>query len=225
MWSFEVKQTKQIVKIPESWNEITLGHYGKFIDATNKLKEKLEKNETIDTNLFDIVKNYRSEFNAMFAAFTGLNPSFVNKIKANNIINVYLHIRSFLEPPKPKAITSFKFKGTEYFLPKNKTDYFGNVLEFGEATFGEVVEAMQIQELSEQFIENNYLALPYQIAILCRPEGEQYDDQNISERSKMFNELPMSVVWDIAFFLIRHKNKSLNYLSQFLEQKQKVNQL
>ena len=34
MWSFEVKQTKQIVKIPESWNEITLGHYGKFIDAT-----------------------------------------------------------------------------------------------------------------------------------------------------------------------------------------------
>ena len=85
-----------------------------------------------------------------------------------------------------------------------------------DATFGEVVEAMQIQEMSEQFVKNNFKALPYQIAILCRLKGEESSEKLIPERAKLFHDLPMSIVWNIAFFLIQRKNESLKHLSQFL---------
>ena len=222
MWVFKIKGKKEKVQIPERWEEITLDHYADFIEATSKLQKKLQQEEKEDSNLFDIVQNYRPEFNAMFSAFTGIDSSLVNKIKADNIATIYMHIRGFLDPPEAKEIKSFVFQDAEYMLPTQKTDYFGNVLKFGNSTFGEVVEAMQIQEMSQQFIDNNYLALPYQIAILCRLKGEEYDDQNTIERAKLFQKLPMSIVWNIAFFLIRHKNKSMSLLNLFLKQKQKA---
>ena len=241
MWVFRIKGKKEKVQIPEKWSEITLDHYADFIEATSKLQNKLQQEEKQDSNLFDIVQNYRTEFNAMFSAFTGIDAKLVDKIKADNIATIYMHIRGFLDPPEAKNIDSFIFQGIEYMLPTKKTDYFGNVLHFGNSTFGEVVEAMQrekaeeeakaeaateveeqLQEMSQQFIDNNYLALPYQIAILCRPKGEEYDDKKTASRAKLFKKLPMSIVWNIAFFLIRHKNKSMSLLNLFLKQKQKA---
>ena len=217
MWTFQIKGSKREVCIPEKWEEITLGKYAEFIDATLALQKVLKDQKIDDTNIFDIVINYRKEFNNLFSAFTGLESNLVDKIKAENIVTVYLFIRKFLEQPKPKDIDHFVFEGKKYYLPKSKTDYFGNVLEMGEATFGEVVEAMQIQEMSEQFKNNNFKALPYQIAILCKLKDEELNENLISHRAKLFHKLPMNVVWNIAFFLIQRKNESLAHLSQFLK--------
>ena len=104
-------------------------------------------------------------------------------------------------------------------MPKSKVDYFGNEIDMSEATFGEVVEAMQVQEMSTTFMDNNFKALPYQIAILCRPKDEDYNDQKVNERAELFKELPMSIVWQISFFLIRQKIESLRNIQQSLEQK------
>lgn len=216
MLVFNIKGSKEKINLPEHWQEISLEKYGNFINAIQELQKVLKEEDKDETNLFDIILNHRKEFNKVFCSLTGVKSDIVDNIKASNLATIYLHIKKFLEPPKKSNIESFIFNDVEYFLPKSKSDYFGNVFPMAEATFGEIVEAMQIKEMSDAFIDNNYLALPYQIAILCRPKGEEYNDSIINKRAEMFKGLSMDVVWQIAFFLIKHKNKSMSLLSQYL---------
>ena len=204
--------------VPEEWTEITLEKYAIFIDAANELQAKLKEDDAEDIGFYQIVLEYREHFNKLFQTFTGIDPKIIDKIKADNIYTTYMYIMNFLKEPDYNKIDSFTFKKKKYYLPKSKVDYFGNEIEMAEASFGEVVEAMQIQEMDKSFQDNNFKVLPYQIAMLCRQKGEDYNDQKVKERAEVFKELPMDVVWQIAFFLIRQKLKSLKHLLQSLEE-------
>ena len=204
--------------VPEEWKEITLEKYAIFIDAANELQAKLKEDDAEDIGFYQIVLEYREHFNKLFQTFTGIDPKIIDKIKADNIYTTYMYIMNFLKEPDYNKIDSFTFKKKKYYLPKSKVDYFGNEIEMAEASFGEVVEAMQIQEMDKSFQDNNFKVLPYQIAMLCRLKDEDYNDQKVKERAEVFKELPMDVVWQIAFFLIRQKLKSLKHLLQSLEE-------
>ena len=208
--------------VPEEWSEITLEKYAVFIDAVNKLQKKLKEDDNEDIGFYQIVLEYREYFNNLFQTFTGIEPSIIDRIKADNIYTTYMYIMNFLKEPEYNKIDSFTFKKKKYYLPKSKVDYFGNEIEMAQASFGEVVEAMQIQEMDKSFQENNFKVLPYQIAMLCRRKGEDYNDQIVKERAEVFKELPMDVVWQVAFFLIRQKQKSLKRLLQSLEEARAV---
>ena len=217
MLVFKVVGTKKTFKIPQEWGEIKLQDYALFIDTITTLQNKLKEDEKEDCGLYELILSYRSLFNDIFEAFTGADSAIIEKIKAEDMYTVYNYMMSFLEEPDNIEIKSFKFKNKTYYLPKSKIDYFGNEMKMAEATFGEVVEAMQVQELDKTFADNNYKALPYQIAILCRPKGEAYDDQKVSARAELFQELPMNIVWSIAFFLMRRRLKSLKATLQSLK--------
>lgn len=208
--------------VPEEWSEITLEKYAVFIDAVNELQKKLKEDDNEDIGFYQIVLEYREYFNKLFQTFTGIEPSIIDRIKADNIYTTYMYIMNFLKEPEYNKIDSFTFKRKKYYLPKSKVDYFGNEIEMAEASFGEVVEAMQIQEMDKSFQENNFKVLPYQIAMLCRRKGEDYNDQIVKERAEVFKELPMDVVWQVAFFLIKQKQKSLKRLLQSLEEARAV---
>ena len=208
--------------VPEEWSEITLEKYAVFIDAVNELQKKLKEDDNEDIGFYQIVLEYREYFNKLFQTFTGIEPSIIDRIKADNIYTTYMYIMNFLKEPEYNKIDSFTFKKKKYYLPKSKVDYFGNEIEMAEASFGEVVEAMQIQEMDKSFQENNFKVLPYQIAMLCRRKGEDYNDQIVKERAEVFKELPMDVVWQVAFFLIKQKQKSLKRLLQSLEEARAV---
>tara|TARA_R100001594_G_scaffold64524_1_gene98824 strand:+ start:2527 stop:3198 length:672 start_codon:yes stop_codon:yes gene_type:complete len=208
--------------VPEEWSEITLEKYAVFIDAVNELQKKLKEDDNEDIGFYQIVLEYREYFNKLFHTFTGIEPSIIDRIKADNIYTTYMYIMNFLKEPEYNKIDSFTFKKKKYYLPKSKVDYFGNEIEMAEASFGEVVEAMQIQEMDKSFQENNFKVLPYQIAMLCRRKGEDYNDQIVKERAEVFKDLPMDVVWQVAFFLIRQKQKSLKRLLQSLEEARAV---
>ena len=208
--------------VPEEWSEITLEKYAVFIDAVNKLQKKLKEDDNEDIGFYQIVLEYREYFNKLFQTFTGIEPTIIDRIKADNIYTTYMYIMNFLKEPEYNKIDSFTFKKKKYYLPKSKVDYFGNEIEMAQASFGEVVEAMQIQEMDKSFQENNFKVLPYQIAMLCRRKGEDYNDQIVKERAEVFKELPMDVVWQVAFFLIRQKQKSLKRLLQSLEEARAV---
>ena len=204
--------------VPEEWSEITLEKYAVFIDAVNELQKKLKEDDNEDIGFYQIVLEYREHFNKLFQTFTGIEPSIIDRIKADNIYTTYMYIMNFLKEPDYNKIDSFTFKRKKYYLPKSKIDYFGNEIEMAEASFGEVVEAMQVQEMDKSFQENNFKVLPYQIAMLCRRKGEDYNDQIIKERAEVFKKLTMDIVWQVAFFLIRQKQKSLKRLLQSLEE-------
>ena len=208
--------------VPEEWSEITLEKYAVFIDAVNELQKKLKEDDNEDIGFYQIVLEYREHFNKLFQTFTGIEPSIIDRIKADNIYTTYMYIMNFLKEPDYNKIDSFTFKKNKYYLPKSKVDYFGNEIEMAEASFGEVVEAMQVQEMDKSFQENNFKVLPYQIAMLCRRKGEDYNDQIIKERAEVFKELTMDIVWQVAFFLIKQKQKSLKRLLQSLEEARAV---
>ena len=208
--------------VPEEWSEITLEKYAVFIDAVNELQKKLKEDDNEDIGFYQIVLEYREYFNKLFQTFTGIEPTIIDRIKADNIYTTYMYIMNFLKEPEYNKIDSFTFKRKKYYLPKSKVDYFGNEIEMAEASFCEVVEAMQVQEMDKSFQENNFKVLPYQIAMLCRRKGEDYNDQIVKERAEVFKELPMDVVWQVAFFLIKQKQKSLKHLLQSLEEARAV---
>ena len=223
MFIFNVVGQDKTFKIPEKWSEIKLQDYALFIDGINKLQDKLKQDDKENCGLYELILSYREYFNEIFEAFTKVDSKIIEHIKAEDMFTIYNYMMDFLNEPEKKDIKSFRFKNKTYYLPSSKVDYFGNEIKMAEATFGEVLEAMQVQELDKSFTDNKYKALPYQIAILCRPKGEAYDDQKVAARAKLFQDLNMEIVWKIAFFLMRRKLKSLKATLQYLEkQKERV---
>ena len=221
MLTFKIKGTEQSFDVPNDWKEITIERYIRYVDELKKLDDVIEDN----VNFYELITKYRQSFNNIFQAYTGIDKSIIDKLSADAVFSIYGTMMENTKPPEPKKIKSFRFKNKTYYLPKSKVDYFGNQVDMSEATFGEVVEAMQVQEMSQTFIDNNFKALPYQIAILCRPKNEDYNDQKVSERAKLFNQLPMSIVWQISFFLIRQKIESFKHIQQSLGQTQSKAQI
>ena len=217
---FDIVGLNKSFEIPEAWHELTLKDYISFVDAVSELQKKLKEDEKEESGLYEIIILYRKEFNDIFQAFTKCEGAIIEKIKAKDLNTLYLYMLEFMKEPKEKRIESFKFKRRKYYLPKSKYNYFGNEMPMAEATFGEVVEAMQVQELDKAFNENNFKALPYQIAILCKPKDEEYDDQKVRERAKLFEDLTMDIVWQINFFLLTQKISLINNFPQFLKETQ-----
>jgi hypothetical protein len=57
--------------------------------------------------------------------------------------------------------------------------------------------------------EGAYDKMRYAIAILCLPKGEKYDEQKMFERAELFEDLPMSVVWEVFFFIQHSLERSV----------------
>lgn len=103
------------------------------------------------------------------------------------------------------------FKGT-YYLPTSGHFLGGNVeltkvkdqkistdvpME-NEQTIA-FVEVADLEIYSERLKGGKYEVAPNIVSILCRPEGEEYDEKKSLARAESFMELPMSVVWEVFF--------------------------
>ena len=74
-------------------------------------------------------------------------------------------------------------------------------------TFGQYVEAEQLEINNAKLDKGRIEVMPEQVAILCKKEGEKYiNDDEVDKRAIMFKELDMATVWDVAFFLTRHES-------------------
>jgi hypothetical protein len=110
---------------------------------------------------------------------------------------------------QPKEIKHVNFKGAKYYFPESlkirdlETPLAKeSIISFTEASG--VITAWN--KLSEGGAE--YAALIP--AIYLRKKGEKYDEQTVLERSKIFTELTMDVVWSLFFYTIKLAGQSLN---------------
>ena len=68
--------------------------------------------------------------------------------------------------------------------------------------------------------------LPEQMAILCRPAGEDFDDKLTEERTKLFKKnVTMDTVFEFAFFLQKRLDILTTAIPTFLAQGQKTSEL
>ena len=121
---------------------------------------------------------------------------------------------------EPKGIKSFEWDGVEYHLPKMTADGFGGLLPMAEETAESWAESNDLHIASE----NPYECMPLIVAILCRPEGEPYNELTARQRSEVFKQLPVSIAFEVFFCKLLQTTTTVGLIGAYLEQMRKADQ-
>lgn len=122
---------------------------------------------------------------------------------------------------EPQNIKSFEWEGVTYHLPKMTADGFGGLLPMIEETAESWAESNDLHLASE----NPYECMPLIVAILCRPEGEPYNELTARQRAEVFKQLPVSIAFEVFFSKLTQMLTSASLIGAYLEALQKRDQL
>ena len=203
-------------EIPCQWNEMTIDFYCGLYQIINKYKvtdEQIEDDKGKNLEKFYFTQETKM-YKEIFSYMTKVPLNDVEKANMEDVMAVINSLDNIMTEYKPTGVDSFMFEGEKYYFP----------FEFLKtSTFGEYIEANQL-ELSTQYLKNGrFDILPEQMAILCKTMDEEVDLDNIDEKAKKFKNLTMDIVWEFSFFLNRRTVKSLGVIATFLEKvEQKV---
>tara|TARA_R110002020_G_scaffold120148_5_gene273846 strand:- start:1187 stop:1888 length:702 start_codon:yes stop_codon:yes gene_type:complete len=198
--------------IPTDWSEITLeywcGFYNIIKKYTKKDEEKEKKGEVSEfdeTKLedFEMLKMNRD----MFQYMTGISDAMLDTLDINSMNDAIKIIGDLLQEYEPKDKDSFDFEGEKYYFPK----------EFLKRnTFGDYIEASQLDMYIDMMKHGRFDVIPEQMAILCRTATEKYDEDAIDAKAEKFKQLKMDTVWEFAFFLKMQSVKLTRTFRTFL---------
>ncbi len=196
---------------PKDWSEITIGKYAEYqsmVKAMQKdfvkifdLKDETEISEVTDIEIFTVYPEY---YIKIICFWSGLTKGECLKIDKGDIFSVYQYLNKALAANlSERKIDRFEFKGQIYLFPSSVKDINGNEAKMANETFGAMIYAFQQDKILDDISKSKFDALGSQMAILCRPEGEEYDPDKTRERGRLFQDLPMEIVWQFSFFLTR----------------------
>lgn len=99
--------------------------------------------------------------------------------------------------------SSFQVNGQAWNLP---AEYMQ------KTTFGEFAEAAQYEEFAADVAGGNWSKMPYVMAVLLKPDGEEFNpytfDSIVEERAEIMRGLTMDVVYQVSFFLLERNERS-----------------
>lgn len=113
---------------------------------------------------------------------------------------------------EPGEFDGFDFEGVHYCMPLSITDGFGGVMPMAETTAEEWAESNDLRIASSNPFEYMHLI----VAILCRPEGEVYNERVARERSEKFKQLSCTVALDVFFCKLYRMSISLGLMGEHL---------
>lgn len=215
---FTIPEDKTKYSYPTEPEDVTLGKFVEYMDAVYSKAPQLIKDidaaidsgdqekvheltGTIDNDL--LAKEFYPYFARVVSFFSsvpytvliGLEGQGMNVKQLEALYNIIIHA---LAPPPYVYEKTFQFKGETWLIPDRLMEH-ATVIEFAEAA--------QFQASMEQ-VENGHIkALIDVCAVLIRKEGETYSENIYKRNKKLFEELSLSVVWQIAFFLMNRSRK------------------
>jgi hypothetical protein len=198
--------------IPTDWSEITLEYWcGLYSIIKKYTKKDEEKEKNGEVSEFDESKLEEFEMlkmnRDMFQYMTGITDDMLDNIDIDSMSEALITIGDLLKEYEPKNIEYFDFEDEKYYFPK----------EFlKKNTFGDYIESTQLDMYIDIMKNGRFDVLPEQMAILCRREGEEYDDNVIQEKADKFKQLKMDVVWEFGFFLTQQSVKLTRTFQMFL---------
>ena len=218
------------VTIPTDWTEMSVKYWGEMTQIVKKHFDKAESNaknrrdtenpllSDEDDTLFYVadktqLNNVETlQLNRDLFCYMADIPKesidFVDTASINKVISILDHLT---EEYQPKGIKSFEFEGETYYFPS----------EFlRKNTYGDFIEATQLEMYIEKMKNGRFDVLPEQMAILCRRADEEYDEDAIGEKTEKFKSLKMDIVWEFGFFLTQ-QNERLLKLSHMYSAKNK----
>lgn len=209
-------------QVPTEWENITLKHWGElaYIIKKHQSDSDLKKNSlderfgseeeearkklTEDVEFFNQIHLNRD----IFCYLSGLDKEDMKYVDMEQVAQVINTINILTEEYKPKGMKSFEFDGETYYFPS----------EFlKDNTYGDFIEATQLDMYIESMKNGKYDVLPEQMAILCRKIGEEYDEDKIEEKAEKFKQLTMDIIFEFAFFLTNRSESLLKLSSTYLE--------
>ena len=208
----EIQIEDEKYDIPTDWSEITLeywcGFYNIIKKYTKKDEEKEKKGEVSEFDEgklqdFEILKMNRD----MFQYMTGIPDDMLDNLDVDSMNEAITKVSELLQEYEPQGIESFELEGETYYFPK----------EFLKRnTFGDYIEATQLDMYIEIMKHGRFDVLPEQMAILCRTATEEYDEDAIDEKAERFKQLKMDTIWEFAFFLTMQSVKLTRTFQMFL---------
>jgi len=214
--SLKQGEEKRDVVIPTEWTDMTLEYWcgmymviKKHQDLADLKKDKKKKDEKESADEYwwkqmaekeDLLEKFDNvRLNKdLFAYMTGLTEESMELTDINSVNNVIGVLDGLVQEYEPKGVDSFEFEEETYYFPK----------EFlKKNTYGDYIEATQLEMYVDMMKHGRFDVLPEQMAILCRRADEKYDDEKIPEKAEKFKQLTMDIVWEFSFFLTQQNIK------------------
>jgi hypothetical protein len=104
---------------------------------------------------------------------------------------------------QPIGIKHFELERVKYKLPESLV-VESDIMTLHSAKAVDFIESSNILSVIADMKQEGIKHLPLFIACYCRPEGEAFNEKLVHERAKAFNQLPMSVAWEVFFCIQRH---------------------
>ena len=196
------------LQLPEGWHEITLDQASALrtvepIEDTFKQIEQVKQAIAYITNVQTVVQDRISPI-VLVHIYTKYIAPYHND----------LH-KSAPETYTPKLIKQFKHKGTTYLMPEHLIiDEETIVLQHGQRVKNFIEASNLLKRFAEMKTEGFKVLSLFIAAIVKEDKDELFDEKRISERAKLFNDLPMDIVWEVFFCTSEH---TLRYMSDTLQ--------
>jgi hypothetical protein len=166
----------------------------KFIEYLDLLEEKEPTEEDSHSRWLEFYTEH-------IAFWTGADIKLIRRCKAEDVVGIYSLHCNFLMPSENKTYNCFKCINEIYYLPQKFME---------KSTIEDFAEADEYEKQMSEVIRGNYRVLPKVAAVICRKEGEKFDDYDVEKRAEMFeNELSADDFFQIGFFLQRQSEKLL----------------
>lgn len=194
-----LKVGKHRCTIPNEWKELNVAQYAKIcqilIDYEIKNIDDLEEEEQEKQKMKNVKANRE-----VFAYLSGLEKTIVDQCSLKDmndcleLMNQFLNTRIENKIKSDDVQESFNWKGKEYHFP---------LPLMKESTFGEYIESEQVMMNAKEIEGGRFGLIARQMAILCKEKGEQTNDELIEKKTRLFEKLPMDIVWKFVFFLMK----------------------
>ncbi len=225
-------ESKQF-SVESSIDEITLIRFVNFKETVdvNKPQSLLDYEEAdeeerkellFSTGMEEIIK-WNDYFVSFVQYWLKMPDEWVSNLSEEQINFLYKLVNDCFLAFDYVQKTSFTFKGENYYYPNESLNPFVNQKEYFKGNrVIDAVESLQFEMFAEQLGKSKWKVLPNIIAVLCKHKDEELPlkslarEKWIAERSKLFEELPVSEALNVAFFLLRRKNTSLEDLNRCL---------
>jgi hypothetical protein len=195
-------------------SKVTISQFIAYCKLVDELQPELDKHFPDKTGItgIDLLTRYPAYVEAVVKFWTGWET--VKDKDTDLVLGIFTVIDKLTVMPEPVALKAFEHEGEWYYAPAD-LQLLNKVAPMGKASFGQALEALQI----EQLMQGKYEMIPYVLATLFLKDGETVDDFEISERAAIMERLPLTQAMNAYFFLARSASTWLKRINRYLEAK------
>lgn len=191
--------------------KVSIGQFIDYCHLIDEWKPKLAEKfgDRDDMSVAEIFLHFPEYVEDIVKFWTGWTT--VKDKDMDMVLGLFGAIEKLSVVPDAAPVPAFEYLGEWYKAP-SELQLLKKVVPMGKATFGQTLEAMQI----EQLMNGNYDMIPYVLAVIFLKDGELLDDLDVSQRAELLRGLPITTATNAYFFLASSASTWLKRITRYL---------